>query len=792
MFLAREYFSLLVRSSVVCALVLVFFCGSASARSLDGTVREAGTRRVIPGAVVTLIVDEEVRKRLPVTEDEFGLPSDGTEQWTDEEGSFHLELPSNLDALPLLTLRVEASGYNQREVEIENDVSRSLARTLYLERGDDEAGTVIRERRSAANRARGSHRIDNNEVNEMPGTYSDPAKAIENFPGMGRVLRSQGSLLVRGADPDESAVYVDDFEVPDLYHFTGSTSVINIPFVESVELVPGAFSARFGRATGGLLRLRTRKLPTDDVHGFAKLDIIDGGVYVGVPLSKNAAVGASARRSWIDVLRGAQVLTGNANDDVTLVPTYWDYQLKLDWDVAQGHELTAFVFGSGDRELYIRPGSENTSAFRRIKDSDFHRVSLRYRHLVGSGFKNAFTIASGWAHHVEDQDYGVYFFERNSFDVQVRDELTYRTGSTRITLGLDATARADDLIFGGGNVDDFNRALPVIDLQGSGRARRRNDLEFRLTTALYSEGEFSPIKGLLLTPGLRLDGYFLNGKPDLSIEPRFAGSYQLLTGEYGLLLKAAGGVFSRPPSAEEMSIARAYGDELSLSHAYHLQAGAEQLLGPGSSLSITLFSVFRSQQTEKAPNFPAADTFGETPVVSTGAGNSVGAEFLLRTSRSRRYFAWIAYAISKHTKFDGVGANAVPYAYPSDFDTTHLLTLVGQVHLWWGFRVGARTRIASGMPNTEVVGGVFDADSGRYRPLTGAKNADRFPPFLALDLRIDWSTVLPWFELDVYADLVNALNIRPQEGWLYNFDYSQREALLGLPLIPSVGFKATF
>ena len=66
------------------------------------------------------------------------------------------------------------------------------------------------------------------------------------------------------------------------------------------------------------------------------------------------------------------------------------------------------------------------------------------------------------------------------------------------------------------------------------------------------------------------------------------------------------------------------------------------------------------------------------------------------------------------------------------------------------------------------------------------------PSFMALDIRIDWTHVFPWADIEIYADLVNALNLQPQEGWLYNFDFPQREPLLGLPLIPSVGFNAVF
>jgi hypothetical protein len=120
---------------------------------------------------------------------------------------------------------------------------------------------------------------------------------------------------------------------------------------------------------------------------------------------------------------------------------------------------------------------------------------------------------------------------------------------------------------------------------------------------------------------------------------------------------------------------------------------------------------------------------------------------------------------------------------------------VGQRYLWWGFRVGARYRIASGMPVNEVAGGVFDADAGRFVAVQGPKGGERYPPFWSLDLRVDWATRFDWFELDVYCDFVNANTVvfgRPTEGTLYNFDYSQTQPRPGLPLVPAIGAKATF
>ena len=760
------------------AVLLAPALAHAQTLRVDGVVREAGTRRPIPGALIYT---------------EHPLAVLNLETYSDEDGAFVLafdDLPKKL-AQPIV-LVVRTDGYEPQRRSLTRDVLGEDTLDIFLKPTGEQSGTLVRERRSKANHARGSHRIEDAEVNELPGTYGDPAKAIENFPGMGRVKRSQGSLFVRGAQPEESAIYVDDYEVPDLYHFTGSTSVINIPFIESVELVPGAFSARFGRATGGLVQLRTRRLPTDDVHGFAKLDVIDGGAYVGVPLSKKAAVGASARRSWIDLIRRAQLSRGLPTEDVTLIPTYWDYQLKLDWDVADGHELVVFAFGSGDRELYLRGGSNTSTAYRRQKDSDFHRASVRYKHTLGNGLTNTATVVLGYEDRLFNELSGLRYSRRRTFDTQLREELVWRSGDTRITAGVDATARLSALRFAGFFADTRLRSLPAADLAGSVRGRQVQASRARATAALYVEGDFQATDRLLITPGARLDTYWYNASPDVSVEPRMVAAYTVVKGDWGLDLKGAGGIFGRPPSDEEVFAASLVGQRLPPQRAGHLQAGIEQRLGTGSAFTATAYLIGRKDLTSRSPTFPVAESVFVPAVSATTSGMSVGAEFLLRTGRSKRYFAWLSYGIARHVRVDGNSPRAVQGAYPDTFDSTHLLTALGQVHLPWGFRVGLRARAATGQPRTDVIGSVLDADSGLSIPIEARKATGRFPLFFGLDGRLDWSYLMSFAELDLYVDLVNMLNIRPVEGTLYNHDYTEQRDLNGLPLIPTFGFKVTF
>lgn len=766
--------------SAMLSLAIFLVAVPAFSYTLEGTVREAGTRRAIPGASVF-------------------IPALDIETSTDVLGNYSLQIDDSDADRPGLTVDARDFGYVAAS-ELLTKGTKTL--DIYLE-PNEETGTLVRERRNVANIARGAHHIEGREVNELPGTYGDPAKAIENFPGMGRVVRSQGSLLVRGAAPEDTAVFVDDFEIPDLYHFTGSTSVINIPFVESVQLVPGAFSARFGRATGGMVRIKTRKLPTDGFHGFGKFDVIDGGLYLGAPVTDELAVGASARRSWIDLGRNAQIAVTGARD-IVLIPTYWDYQLKLDWDPSPGHEYVAFLFGSGDRELYTRDASGQSVPYQRLVDSDFHRLAFRAENRLGAGLKNRFNIVFGYERRLRDEQFGARSERGDAIDVQLREELTWGSDSIDIVAGIDATARYDRIALRGASrpLTDrvFPQPVPLIGrdafsgtLTGAGE-----EVLFlpRFTVAGFLEGTWEPFDKLYITPGMRFDTYVYDEGVRLSVEPRISASYEFIPGDYGFLLKGAGGLFQQPPTALDVAASRLAGISLNPQSALHGQLGFEQKLGRGRSFSSTIYGVGRGRIKDRTLTFPANPAPFQTPIVDTTNGYSYGAEFLVRTGSSERYFAWVSYAIARHTRVDGETTESLPnaaaYPYPAPVDTSHLISAVAQTKLPWGFRVGARGRMATGMPLTRVTNSIFDSDTGVSVPVFGPRGADRFQTFYQLDLRIDWQYTFAWCVLDIYGDLVNVLNLRWTEGLLYNHDYSQTEPLLGLPTVPSLGFKVTW
>ncbi|HEY4223884.1 MAG TPA: TonB-dependent receptor, partial [Myxococcota bacterium] len=377
---------------------------------------------------------------------------------------------------------------------------------------------------------------------------------------------------------------------------------------------------------------------------------------------------------------------------------------------------------------------------------------------------------------------------------QLRDELTYRSGGTRVVGGLDATARDDAFTYGGLFANSDVRELPAVDLEAFTKNERVRESVSRVTAALYLEGTIEPLEGVTLTPGLRIESYFLNGEPHVSFEPRFAGGWQITSGDYGTMLKVAAGATSRPPDPDELAQAVLEGFTLAPQTALDVQGGFDQDLGGMATFSTTLFSTWRANLTTRSALFPLPERLGERAVYDGASENSYGLEALVRGGVPGKWFAWLTYSLTRSEKLDGTSPYAIPYAYKAPDDTTHLLGVLGQTYLPWGFRLGGRYRIATGMPDDEVAGALFDADTGRYEAVPAPKDLASFPLFQSLDVRVDWETTLDWFRLDLYADLANVNTVlgRPVEGTFYNFDFSQTSPHLGLPLIPAIGAKAIF
>jgi hypothetical protein len=161
-------------------------------------------------------------------------------------------------------------------------------------------------------------------------------------------------------------------------------------------------------------------------------------------------------------------------------------------------------------------------------------------------------------------------------------------------------------------------------------------------------------------------------------------------------------------------------------------------------------------------------------------------EVMARHDPVGNLFGWISYTLSKSERRDHVGDDW----YPFDYDQTHILSVVAGYQLPYDLSLGAKVQYTTGNPTTSYEMGVYDVDQDSYQAFqSGGWNGERLPPYWAVSARIDKLFTFKSWQLLLYLDVINALHGENPEFTQYNYDYTEKTYITGLPIIPSPGFE---
>jgi hypothetical protein len=195
---------------------------------------------------------------------------------------------------------------------------------------------------------------------------------------------------------------------------------------------------------------------------------------------------------------------------------------------------------------------------------------------------------------------------------------------------------------------------------------------------------------------------------------------------------------------------------------------------------------FFSRQTDLVTRSPLASPQQAQALVQDGFGRAYGGQLLLRQDLTDRFFGWLSYSWVRSQRID---AGSGQYRL-FDFDQTHVLTALASYTLGAGFEIGARARFSSGYPRTPVIGATYDSRTDAFQPVFGAHNSIRIPAFYEFDVRLSKRFKFGGgSELEIYLDVQNISNHRNPEEIVYNFNYTGKSYITGLPILPVLGAK---
>ena len=616
--------------------------------------------------------------------------------------------------------------------------------------------------------------IDKEELTRIPGTRGDALRAVELLPGVARPPFGIGLLIVRGSAPGDSEAFIDGTPVPLIYHFGGLTSVYNSYSLEKIDFFPGNFSVRYGRRIGGIVEVTTKDPARDRIHGVAEVSVIDTFVTIEAPLGDKVSISGGLRRSFIDL-----ILPAVLPDDIGVrqAPVYIDYQFKLNFYPTKRDRVRISAYGSNDRLELILEQSGDDPAIRGNTQfsTSFYNNQVDWTRNIGDKVQQQLQFNVGPSK--IDFQLGEEFLLEGSFiQTYGRAEWQYRiTDRVRLTAGLDIYTAPVNLVYFGPQPGATEGAGSQ---QGSLAGQQQvfadvSSVIFRPGVYLESGMDLGKFTQLIL--GLRLD-YF--GEIDaFAVDPRLTTIFAVAK---DMRVKLGVGIFSQPPEFQESDVTIG-NPNLEPIQAVHVGAGWEYDAFPGVRFGVEGFYKYLWDRAIPTPN-------GEAPFYVTGGiGRIYGAEFSihLRPATGRQYFGYLSYTLSRSERQDGPNE---PWRL-FDFDQTHILTAAFVYNFRRNWEIGGTFRVVSGNPYTPVIGSIYDALNDVYIPIDGRVNTLRNPLFHMLDLRVQKKWIFEGWRLSVFLDIRNVYNQQNQEGIIYNYDYSQKTPLLGLPIIPSLGIR---
>lgn len=639
--------------------------------------------------------------------------------------------------------------------------------------------------------------LEQRELSRIPGTNGDALRGLQNLPGVARPPGLAGILLVRGAAPQDTQTFVDGTQIPLIYHFGGLSSVVPTEMLDRIDFYPGNFSTQYGRVMGGIVDVSLRAPKNDgQYHGLAQADFVDArGLAEGpVPGTKNKIrFAAAARRSYIDTWLGPVLRSAGAG--VTQAPVYWDYQLAFEANPTVDSSVRLAFFGSDDSLALIAddpPPGEPAISGNVGFHTGFHRIQLRYENDLDA--KNRFAAVLAFGHDVLDFGVGAFFFNLKSYSISGRAEYTRRISKgVTFNTGLDVFTQYTKANYRG-------PAPPRAGEPSNGPFSTRPLIESSFdgwiaNPAVYGELEIAPTSRAKIVPGVRIDSFNLTKGVDVS--PRLNGRVDVRPGFPRTTVKGGLGIFTQPPQFQE-AIPPFGTSGLRSNRAIQYALGAEQEFTRNIELSVEGFY----KQLDRLVSPRPKDVGGGVEYYNVGKGRIFGAEFLLKYKADSNFFGWVAYTLSRSLRTPLPGAEEQPV----NFDQTHILTALGSYRLGGGFEFGARFRLVSGnlvtpnVCNYELEGcipnranAMYNAAAGTYVaiPYSGPAS-ERLPMFHQLDLRLDKRWRFKRWQFSMYLDVQNVYNNQNVEGLDYNFNYTARQYVTGLPILPSIGFRGDF
>ncbi len=582
-------------------------------------------------------------------------------------------------------------------------------------------------------------KLQNKDIKAIPALMGevDVIKVLQLMPGVQATSEGSSGFSVRGGNPDQNLILLDEATVYNSGHLLGFFSVFNNDAIKDVKLYKGDIPAEYGGRLSSLVDVRMKDGNKKKFSGTGGIGLISSRLTLEGPIIKDkTSFILSGRRTYADLF--LPLSSDKAVRDNKLF--FYDVNAKVNHEINNNNRIYFSTYVGRDvfKEQFSKMDFGNQTYTLRWNHvynpklfSNLTFVHSNYDYSLGtteasSGFK--------WVSKLRDYsvklDYNYYLNPENTLDFGFQSTLH------DITPGI-AFGTGENPIYNRTTVPDAHALEHAIYLGNTHKIGSRLNFRYGIrfsafqnigTGTIYDfDEDYNAIEKKEYKSGDIFNTYS-------GLEPRLGLSYMLtestsIKGSYARTRQYMH-LASNSTSGTPLDVWFLSSPNIKPQISDQFSAGYfRNFLGNSLEASAEVF--YKDMQNtidfKDHPNLLLNDKLeGELRV---GKSWAYGAEFLVKVNKEK-FNGWVSYTFSRSwRKIPGI-ANGKKYLSPYNHDhdiaivLNHKVSKRGQLSMNWVY--------TSGAPFTKPTGRMFVG--GDVIPIYTSRNKENMPDYHRMDI----------------------------------------------------------
>ena len=407
-----------------------------------------------------------------------------------------------------------------------------------------EAVTITPGTYNIANTEPTMNALSSKEILQSPNFSKDITRTLRVIPGIAN-NDVTSKPRIRGGDWDETAVYIDNFEIYEPYHFeevNGLTTIFSTDYAKEIKISTGGFTAKNTKKMSGIINVKTEDYINENQNNFSA-DLLNASAFCKERISDNVNVQFGFRRGYLNIL-----LQNSNINDTKINPVYYDMWGKLNVQI-NTKNMISFDFLQANEDFNTNT-SQNLSTyanFHNTKSNNYEWITWKW--MAGKNYFINTTLGYQDLYFNSNFQYLTSITSNNSDQrighIACLNEDHVYTINPNNTLefgfeykGFRTLYRFNEIRYDAFNSTPNNIIIDTINVYAKPTGS---------TFAGYLQDSWSILQRINIIPGLRIsEQSFTNG---WYVAPRLAAKAEIVK---NLTLKLASGIYYQPDHFEKL------------------------------------------------------------------------------------------------------------------------------------------------------------------------------------------------------------------------------------------------